>query len=68
MLDKQLNHPVYPRIYKALGRSFFLFGPRGVGKSTWAKQMFPESRRFDLLDESLYQSFLIDPGAQNPRI
>lgn len=52
----------YRRIYAAPRTSFFLFGPRGVGKSTWASAEFPGSRRFDLLDEALYQSYLVDPG------
>jgi len=30
--------------------SFFLFGPRGTGKSTWIKQRFPKSLYLDLLD------------------
>jgi hypothetical protein len=31
-MDKRL----YPRLLKAWESSFFLFGMRGVGKSTWA--------------------------------
>ena len=61
MVTTIMEQPIYPRIYKPPGRSFFLFGPRGVGKSTWSRQTFPDSRRFDLLDESLYQSYLVDP-------
>ena len=34
---------------------------RGVGKSTWARQEFPQAVRFDLLDEGLYQSYLREP-------
>src|SRR5438093_12446880 len=52
---------LYPRIYTAPGQSFFLFGLRGVGKSTWAAQQFPNAPRIDLLDEALYQSYLADP-------
>ena len=43
-------------------RSFFLFGMRGSGKSTWARSMLPDAHRIDLLDEGLYQSFLREPG------
>ena len=43
-------------------RSFFLFGMRGSGKSTWARSMLPDAHRIDLLDERLYQSFLREPG------
>lgn len=42
--------------------SFFLFGPRGTGKTTWVRQVFPEAYRIDLLDEALYQSYLADIG------
>lgn len=33
---------------------------RGVGKSTWSRQAFPNAQRFDLLDEGLFQSYLRD--------
>src|SRR3990167_5444782 len=42
--------------------SFFLFGVRGVGKSTWAQAQFPEAYLVDLLDESRYQTLLANPG------
>lgn len=35
-------------------RSFFLFGPRGVGKSTWLRHALPDATYFDLLDSSLF--------------
>jgi predicted AAA+ superfamily ATPase len=53
---------LYPRLLKAPGQSFFLFGPRGTGKSTWVRQAFPKARRIDLLEESLYQSYLANVG------
>jgi predicted AAA+ superfamily ATPase len=51
-----------PRIYRLPAGSFFLFGLRGVGKSTWLREQLPEAHRIDLLDESLYQALLADPG------
>lgn len=53
---------LYPRRLKPPKQSFFLLGPRGTGKSTWVKSVFPDALRFDLLDEGLYQSLLSDPG------
>lgn len=53
---------MFPRILAAPARSFFLFGPRGVGKSTWARAAFPGAHRVDLLDEALYQTLLGDPS------
>lgn len=50
------------RIYRPPQESFFLFGLRGVGKSTWIGKQFPAAHRFDLLDEGLYQSLLADPA------
>ncbi len=52
----------YPRITAKPRGSAFLFGPRGVGKSTWARAEFPSAHRVDLLDERLYQALLADPG------
>jgi len=50
----------YRRLLKAPEQSFFLFGMRGAGKSTWSRQAFPDAHRFDLLDEGLFQSYLRD--------
>jgi predicted AAA+ superfamily ATPase len=47
---------------RAPKQSFVLFGMRGVGKSTWSRRAFPDARRFDLLDEGLFQSYLRDAG------
>lgn len=52
----------YPRILKPPAQSFFLFGMRGVGKSTWARQSFAKAHRFDLLDEGLFHNYLREPG------
>lgn len=53
---------VFQRITIAPKGSFFLFGARGVGKSTWARETLAGAHRFDLLDEGLFQSFLADPA------
>lgn len=51
----------FRRLYLLPQTSFFLFGLRGVGKSTWIREQLPDARRFDLLDEGLYQELLADP-------
>ncbi len=51
-----------PRLYRLPESSFFLFGLRGVGKSTWIRSGLPDAQRFDLLDEALYQRLLADPA------
>ena len=52
----------YGRLTTPPGQSFFLFGMRGVGKSTWARETFPDATFVDLLDERLYQDLLADPS------
>jgi len=42
-------------------RSFFLFGPRGTGKSTLLRHVFPDAILFDLLDLGLYSELLAHP-------
>lgn len=51
-----------PRLLTPPDGSFFLFGPRGTGKSTWLRHTFPSATNINLLDEALYQSLLGDPG------
>ena len=43
-----------PRLLNRPARSFFLFGPRGTGKSTWLGQVLADAVWFDLLDASLF--------------
>ena len=53
---------IYSRITRLPARSFFLFGVRGVGKSSWARVTLPDARRLDLLDEALFHDLLADPS------
>ncbi len=57
-----LSQMHYQRLFQAPRSSFFLFGIRGSGKSTWARQQFPQAHFVDLLDEELHQSLLLDSG------
>lgn len=52
----------YQRLVRAPKGSFFLFGLRGVGKSTWTRGAFPGAHLIDLLDETRYQTLLANPG------
>ena len=55
---------MYPRILDIpheSRQSFFLFGPRGTGKTTWLKQRFPDAVYLDLLDHALYLELLAQP-------
>ena len=51
-----------PRILEAPQRSFFLLGPRGVGKSTYLRDAFPDAHVVELLSEDTYQRLLANPG------
>ncbi|MFT5208127.1 MAG: putative AAA+ superfamily ATPase, partial [Candidatus Omnitrophota bacterium] len=42
-------------------KSFFLFGPRGTGKSYWVKATFPNSVYLDLLEAELYIPLMANP-------
>lgn len=55
MMSKYIN-----RILPCPRQSFFLFGPRGTGKTTWVNHEFKGAYRVNLLDESLYLSYLAD--------
>lgn len=52
---------MYKRIFVTPKTSFFLFGPRGTGKSTLLKNHFPKATLFNLLLEREYQGYLVDP-------
>ncbi|MBI4700241.1 MAG: ATP-binding protein [Deltaproteobacteria bacterium] len=43
-------------------KSFFLFGPRGTGKSWWVQHAFPDAAYIDLLEAELYNELLAQPG------
>jgi len=49
------------RFFCAPKQSFFLFGPRGTGKSTWLKRHYPESEVIDLLTPELFRLYSARP-------
>lgn len=53
---------MYARSLTCQNSSFFLFGPRGVGKSTWLKQVFPNARFIDLLPPQMGLKYSKDPS------
>src|SRR5579872_3643137 len=42
-------------------RSYFLMGPRGVGKSTLIEQTLPQAKIYDLLDATQFHRLLREP-------
>lgn len=49
------------RFFKDLQRSFFLFGPRGTGKSTLLESRYPKALRIDLLNAKTEREFTAQP-------
>jgi predicted AAA+ superfamily ATPase len=53
---------MYPRIFKpAIKSSYFLFGPRGSGKSSWLKTHYKKSNYVDLLDAEIFYDLTAQP-------
>lgn len=54
---------MYDRLLSAdRHRSFFLFGPRGTGKSSWTQRHFADAVIIDLLESELFLDLLVHPG------
>jgi predicted AAA+ superfamily ATPase len=49
------------RLFNLPKGSFFLFGPRGTGKSTFVRQHFPQALHIDLLDPERLRSLSAQP-------
>ncbi|MFM9968183.1 MAG: ATP-binding protein, partial [Burkholderiales bacterium] len=49
-------------------QSFFLFGPRGTGKTAWLREHFSAAPFFDLLDSATYTELLASPRRLDDRI
>lgn len=43
-------------------QSYFLFGPRGTGKTTWVRSQYPDAIYIDLLDSQIRSALLVDPS------
>jgi predicted AAA+ superfamily ATPase len=53
---------MYPRMLKPPeAQSFFLFGPRGTGKTTWVRRTFPGAVYVDLLEAELFTRLIANP-------
>ncbi len=49
------------RFFQAPQQSFFLFGPRGTGKSTWLKSYYPDAELIDLLAPEVFRTYSARP-------
>lgn len=53
--------PLISRLIKKLNGNFFLFGPRGTGKSTWLKNYYPNAFWINLLEPELMRYYGAKP-------
>jgi len=52
---------MFKRFFNPPAQSYFLFGPRGTGKSTWLKQHYPDAFWIDLLNPELFRFYSTSP-------
>ena len=65
-----------PRYFNPPGMSYFLFGPRGTGKSTFLQAHYPGALKIDLLQPDVYRTMAARPerlrelvhGSPNQRV
>lgn len=50
-----------PRFFKPPKQSFFLFGPRGTGKSTFLERHYPDALWIDLLKPDVFRTYVARP-------
>jgi predicted AAA+ superfamily ATPase len=50
-----------PRFFEAPKQSFFLFGPRGTGKTTWLRTATRDALWLDLLEPDVFRSYSARP-------
>jgi len=59
---------MYHRVAKPPKKSFFLFGPRGTGKTTWLKSQYSDAEWFNLLRTREIQALVADPDLFRKRV
>jgi uncharacterized protein len=55
------NMTTLPRFFRPPARHYFLFGPRGAGKSTWLRQSYPDALWIDLLAPEVHRQLAARP-------
>jgi len=59
---------MYTRLFTLPERSFFLFGPRGTGKTTWLRHVLPDALWFDLLRTQIFFALMRQPDSFRQQI
>lgn len=49
------------RLFELTNQSYFLFGPRGTGKTTFIDQIYPKALKIDCLDPEIERTFSARP-------
>jgi predicted AAA+ superfamily ATPase len=58
---KEANLATIRRFFQAPSGHFFLFGPRGTGKSTWLREAYPDALWVDLLRPEVHRQLVARP-------
>ena len=56
------------RYFEAPGHSYYLFGPRGTGKTTWLRSEYPQAILIDLLQPDQFRTLKARPERLRERI
>lgn len=59
---------IVTRFFQPVQKSFFLFGPRGTGKSTLIKSIYTDAMIIDLLEPDLYREYQAHPERLKTRV
>ncbi len=54
---------MFTRLLRLPNHSFFLFGPRGTGKTTWLRHVLPDALWFDLLRTQTFLALTRQPNS-----
>lgn len=54
---------MYRRLLELPKASFFLFGPRATGKTTWLRQVLPDAHWVDLVPSEAFVRYLREPAS-----
>src|SRR5262245_32289186 len=58
---KEAEMATVGRFFQEARGSYFLFGPRGTGKSTWLREHHPDALWVDLLEPGLHRELAARP-------
>lgn len=59
---------IVKRFFRGSDQSYFLFGPRGTGKSTWLASHYPQALYIQLLNPEVLREYLAYPERLGPKV